>query len=86
MTIAEAKALLLPLFKMGYVNNIVSFKADGESFVCYHYTCPFDKVGSMLLPATWTTGKNSVDTSTATAATTISIETVLNKVLLNFFL
>ena len=44
MTIAEAKALLLPLFKMGYVNNIVSFKADGESFVCYHYTCPFDKV------------------------------------------
>ena len=44
MTIAEAKALLLPLFKMGYVDNIVSFKADGESFVCYRYTCPFDKV------------------------------------------
>lgn len=44
MTIAEARALLRPLFQMSYVDNIVSFKADGESFVCYRNTCPFDKV------------------------------------------
>ena len=44
MTIAEAKALLLPLFKMGYINHLVSFKDGDYRFITYHYTCPFDEV------------------------------------------
>ena len=48
-------------------------------------TCPFDKVGSMLLPVTLNTGNTKLQTRTTTAAAVIREERVLSSALANAF-